>query len=137
MGFVYNGNGQAEPQGRHVFLYGQQRESAGNDSGKGQDDVPEHPHRNLFSPLQAGIFGGRQPAHHRGHQPGQPGFAVDWHDRSETGKMGIPPLAGTAHSLSLRHHRGRVRFLCGYGEKGSHVLAGTQSGVAVPTDQRA
>ena len=65
-----------------------------------------------------------EPGHHQRHQPGQPGLAVDRDDGSKAGEMGVQPLEGTGHPLSLRNHRGGVRLLCGDSGTRTDVVAG-------------
>ena len=124
MGPLLLRNGTAEPQGRLVLLHGKQREGTGPDTGEGGDGVSEHTHRNVLTALQTGIQRGREPGHHRRHQPDPSRLAVDRHDGTEAGEMGVQPLEGTGHTLPLRNHRGGVRLLCGDSGTRTDVVAG-------------
>lgn len=135
MGPLHLRNGTAERQGGHVLLHGEQREGAGPDTGEGGQGVSEHSHRDVLAALQAGIQRGGEPGHHRRHQPGPSGLAVDRDDGTEAGEMGVLPLEGAGHRLSLRNHRGGVRLLCRDDGAGAAMVAGAWPGMAVPTDK--
>ena len=49
--------------------------------------------------------------------------------------MGLHALEGTGHPLPLRCHRSGIRLLCGNRGACPEMVAGTQSGMAVPADQ--
>lgn len=137
MGPLLLRNGTAEPTGGYVLLHGEQREGARPDTGEGGHGVSEHTHRDVLAALQAGIQRGGEPGHRQRHQPGPAGFAVDRDDGTEAGEMGVFALEGTGHPLPLRHHRGGVRLLCRNDGAGAAVVAGAQSGMAVPADKGA
>ena len=137
MGPLLLRNGTAEPTGGYVLLHGKQREGARPDTGEGGHGVSEHTHRDVLAALQADIQRGGEPGHRQRHQPGPAGFAVDRDDGTEAGEMGVQPLEGTRHPLPLRDHRGGVRLLCRNNGTGAAVVAGAQSGMAVPADKGA
>lgn len=124
MGPLHLRNGTAEPTGGHMLLHGEQREGARPDTGEGGQGVSEHSHRDVLAALQAGIQRGREPGHHKRHQPGTAGLAVDRDDGAEAGEMGVQPLEGAGHPLPLRNDRGGVRLLCRYDGARAAVVAG-------------
>ena len=125
-------DGTPEPHRRKVFLHGKQREYARTHPGTGQEGVSEHHRGNLFPTLQAGVQRRGQPGHHRGHQPGRPGPAVDRDDGPETGEVDLLALGRTEDPLPHGHHRGRVRLLRRNSGKGAQMVAGPQLGMALP-----
>ena len=137
MGPLLLRNGTAERQRGHMLLHGEQRKGARPDTGEGGHGVSEHTHRDVLAALQAGIQRGGEPGHRQRHQSGQSGLAVDRDDGAEAGEMGVQPLEGTGHPLPLRNDRGGVRLLCRNDGAGAAVVAGAQSGMAVPADKGA
>ena len=137
MGPLLLRNGTAEPTRGHVLLHGEQREGARPDTGESGHGVSEHTHRDVLAALQAGIQRGGELGHRQRHQPGPARLTVDRDDGAEAGEMGVQPLEGTGHPLPLRDHRGGIRLLCRNDGTGAAVVAGAQSGMAVPAVKRA